>query len=633
MNELLVIKEGTKVYYNGIECTIFRIIDTVRITVQEVNTDIFHTIKIGDLGKPVSEEVQIRDIVNVSQEEWKIAQYRFSLLEHIIREPGNFELIKKTAKEAKVHPSTIYRWLGWYNQTGQIISLLGEKKNGGKGKSRLTTQQESIINSSIEDVYLNPYRKSITSVILNVRKKCKEEGIPTPHESTIRRRIANLSDKETLQARYGAKVAKDKFEPLKGSFPHANSPLSVIQIDHTPIDIILVDEMFRNPFNRPYLTLAIDVYSRMVVGLYLSFDPPGSIGTGLCISNAILPKEMYLKKLEIDGDWGCWGVMDTIHVDNAKEFRGNMLRRACENYNINLEFRPPATPEYGGHIERLLGTFSKKIHDLPGTTFSNIQEKDNYDSQRHASLTLEEFEKWLVTFIVNVYHKKLHSGIGMPPERKFLLGVFGDENQVGTGMPTRLLNERKVRLDFMPFFERSIQQYGIVIDHIYYYSDVLRRYINVKNKSNKFSKKYIFRRNPKDISIIYFFDPEINDYYEVPYRNSTYPPISIWEYRAALESLKKENIQHIDEDKIFEAYQKMEDIEIKAMRSTKKMNKKTRRILKRKFSSNEEYLNEVGIKLEILEIENVPQKPTSLDTNKFINLKPSANLDDEAFNP
>jgi hypothetical protein len=32
--------------------------------------------------------------------------------------------------------------------------------------------------------------------------------------------------------------------------------------------------------------LAIDVYSRMVVGFCISLDPPGAISTGLCIAHA-----------------------------------------------------------------------------------------------------------------------------------------------------------------------------------------------------------------------------------------------------------------------------------------------------------------------------------------------------------
>jgi putative transposase len=42
-----------------------------------------------------------------------------------------------------------------------------------------------------------------------------------------------------------------------------------VQIDHTEIDIIVVDELTRTPLpGRPWLTLAIDVFSRVVTGLH-----------------------------------------------------------------------------------------------------------------------------------------------------------------------------------------------------------------------------------------------------------------------------------------------------------------------------------------------------------------------------
>ena len=34
------------------------------------------------------------------------------------------------------------------------------------------------------------------------------------------------------------------------------------------------------------------------------------------------------------------------------------------------------------------------IHLLPGSTSSNIQERREYDSKRHAALTLRELVKW-----------------------------------------------------------------------------------------------------------------------------------------------------------------------------------------------------------------------------------------------
>ncbi len=317
----------------------------------------------------------------------------------------------------------------------------------------------------------------------------------------------------------------------------------------------MVDGLYRKPFRRPHLTVAIDVFSRMVVGFHLSFDPPGEMGTGLCIANAILGKDMFLEKHNIKGEWPCWGVMATIHMDNAKEFRGNMLKRACQNYGINIEHRPIATPHWGGHVERLFGTFSK------------VEDRENYDSELKASLTINEFEKWLVTYIVNVYHHKIHSGINMSPLEKYKKGIFGEGEEHGTGLPPKLLNERRVRLDFMPYVERTIQEYGVLIDHICYYDDVLRKYIHSKEDDSKYSRKqkFIFKRDPRDISMIYFFDPELNDYFEIPYRDTSKPPISIWEFNEVVTKLQKQNIT-VNEDNIFEAYKEMEEIELKAIR-------------------------------------------------------------------
>ena len=51
-------------------------------------------------------------------------------------------------------------------------------------------------------------------------------------------------------------------------------PLDIIQIDHTKVDVILVDEETRKPIGRPIITVAIDVFSRMIFGFYISFEGP-----------------------------------------------------------------------------------------------------------------------------------------------------------------------------------------------------------------------------------------------------------------------------------------------------------------------------------------------------------------------
>jgi len=97
----------------------------------------------------------------------------------------------------------------------------------------------------------------------------------------------------------GYKVARAQFEPHKGSFPNADYPLAVIQIDHTPIDLILVDDEERLPIGKAYLTIAIDVYSRMLAGFVVTLEAPSAMSAGLCVVDAILPKEARLAKWEI----------------------------------------------------------------------------------------------------------------------------------------------------------------------------------------------------------------------------------------------------------------------------------------------------------------------------------------------
>jgi putative transposase len=92
----------------------------------------------------------------------------------------------------------------------------------------------------------------------------------------------------------------------------------------------------------------------MVVGFCISLDPPGAISTGR-YRPAVLPKEAWLGHRARSAP-GLQGFPSRIHLDNAKEFHGEMLRRACEQYGIALDYRPPAAPHMGGHMERLLGT-------------------------------------------------------------------------------------------------------------------------------------------------------------------------------------------------------------------------------------------------------------------------------------
>lgn len=597
------ISKGEKVIYDNKECIIIKIVSTNTVSISEIYSNTIHTVSVKDIT-PFTDSFST-PLEILTSKDWNKAKERFNIIKPILSNRGDLSVINKVSIENNVSIPTLYRWLKLYDTGQTVASLAGKKKTGGEGKSRLTDQQEEIISNTINSVYLNQNRKSITKVIREVNIACHDLGVKSPHDNTIRNRIKNISDEEKVKKRFGIKEARYKYEPIKSNYQDATYPLAIVQIDHTCLDIILVDEIERKAYKKPWITLAIDVYSRMVVGLYLSFDPPGSIGTGMCISNSILPKELWLESIGVSANWPCWGVMDCLHFDNAKEFHGKMLKDACDNYGIALKYRPVATPHYGGHIERLLGTFSKEIHNLPGTTFSNVQERKNYKSEEKSSFTLQEFERWLITYITKIYHTRIHSSLGVSPLKKYEDGIIGNDNISGRGILPRINDIRRTRLDFMPYVQRSVQEYGVVIDHLYYYDDILRPYVHKKN-----DKGYIFKRDPRDISVIYFLDPETEQYYDIPFRNATHPPISIWEYRDSVKKVRGRN-KEVSEENIFEAFKELNEIENTSVFKTKRERKTNSFDYRKKDNS------------EII---------VASETNEIEIIKPFDDLDDETFN-
>ena len=133
---------------------------------------------------------------------------------------------------------------------------------------------------------------------------------------------------------------------------------------------------------------------------------------------------MWLAKRGISHGWPCWGFPVAVHFYNAKEFRGEMLRRACEQYDIELNFRPVATPHFGSHIERMMGTLGNALHELPGTTFSTPAKRSEYDSEAQAAFTLAELETYIGEFITGVYPRRAptrsHSRSALAPDRTIL---------------------------------------------------------------------------------------------------------------------------------------------------------------------------------------------------------------------
>lgn len=591
MNAQFNIEPGAIVGSQGSAYIVTHILDLDSVLVKNLKSGEKARLRIAELTvvpeQTIENEADINtsittdaDLALISEEDWKEANRRYRIIRPLLTaKKRTASLTKEAATAAAAHPVTIYRWVKSFERTGKVSALVPADKNGGRGRSRLSAEGEEILLATIESEYLSRSKHSVSKTIREVERLCRLAGLEPPHANTIRNRIADIADDKRIARRLGGRAAREKYAPAVLNFPGADYPLSVVQIDHTELDVMVVDEVNRLAICRPWITVAIDVYSRMILAFFLALEEPSAMSVGMCLSRAILPKDATLAKMGIVIPWNCWGIPSTVHADNAKEFRGEMLRRAGQEYGIDLVWRPVARPHFGGHIERMMKTFNDEIHDLPGTTFSNPVLRGDYDSEKNAVFTLPELEKWLTRYIVGVYHQRFHEHLLTSPLKKYERGLLGDGSIKGRGLPPKIADENRLRFDFMPHFERTVQRtYGVEIDNIAYYSDVLRPFIGATDpEDSRIGQRFVFRRDPRNIREIYFFHPEIKQYYAIPYRNTAHPPISIWELRAIRRRLEEQGRSEIDEDLIFRTYEEMRSDERIAVKETKKARKENQK--------------------------------------------------------
>lgn len=583
-NSVGFLNTGSKIRFEGEEYQIEHLLGVNAVLAINLNDGSYKQIRFdtSSVHETLEKmcEINNRDLNDYSEEDWKIAQDRLAIIAPLLKNDYRTKAdVESVANANNLSVPTLYKWISAYQREHHISALVPSQRGVKSGSKRIDSRLEIILEETIDEFYLSKQRVSPVDVIEEVFVRCKVAGLKAPHENTIRNRIKAIPQKKALKARGQKDKARDGYDPIRGHFPGADYPLSVVQIDHTEADIMLVDDIYRRPIGRPWLTLAIDVCTRIVTGYFISPEAPSALSTGMCTSRSILPKNELLAQLNIPGSWPVWGKMRVLHADNGKDFRGKMLKNACAEHNIDLQLRPVKVPHYGGHIERLMGTASAELRKIPGKTFSNIQQRKGYDSEKEAVMTFDEFEAHIIDFIVNKYHCRKHSELNMPPIKMWELRIQGDGSAPGVGIPLVPDNQEKIQLDFMPFFERSVQRYGIQIDHVYYYHESLSHWINSMDPNdNKRKRKFVVRRDPRNISQIYFFDPGLKHYFTIPYRDMSHPAASIWELKDARKRLLELGRDATDEQALFETIMRLRERIFESVEKTKSARKKSKRI-------------------------------------------------------
>ncbi|NOU84138.1 DDE-type integrase/transposase/recombinase [Paenibacillus sp. LMG 31459] len=376
---------------------------------------------------------------------------------------------------------------------------------------KLPDEVVPIIKEVIEKEYLTLKKDTATAVFESIEVKCSKKGVDAPGYDTVYKILKRLSPEIRSRMREGRKGEQAYNEVTRGySNEEAMFPLHIVEIDHTQLDIDVIDEKSGYVIGRPWITLGMDLFSRMVWCLDVSFEPPSANKVRQALMHGIFFKNVKRKYNTIN-EWDVYGIPNIIYTDNGPEFKNADVRRMIkETLKSNPQYRPVKTPRYGGTIERLFGTINAQlIHRLAGTRKGSVQEKGDYDSEAEAIFTLEDIRELLTVYITDVYHHQVHKGLPIfspVPVKRYYDGL----KKVGFPEWIDKEDEEFYRMELLPVTFRPYTRDGVRFENIIYKSTS-----NAKGLVKPREFKYKIKYNHSDVSILHLLDSESGEYIEL----------------------------------------------------------------------------------------------------------------------
>ncbi|SFN90682.1 putative transposase [Formivibrio citricus] len=529
---------------------------------------------LGELGKAVY-IVTPRDLSTYPPKLQEIAKRRLYYIQAVAPEstpynPTLWEKLIATAAEAcsDTNPpsaSSVAEWWRRYRQTKSILKLIPSNK---PANSKRKGQQYRIFEEVIGAVYLTEQKlpklvvaEKIHLAIHQINNGLPaEEKIKPPARSTIYRWLEDLQQDIVDTAREGAEAARMKYRAAIGTVD-VKAVLRRIEIDHTSLDLHVIDLQTMLPLGRPWLTKAIDRHSRLIVGFYISFSPPSTHSVLQCLRRSILPKEEWLARYpDIKEIWPAYGIPHLIAVDNGPDLHSEGVELACLDIGITVLFCASKSPDQKGSIERYIRTMNMGlVHRLPGTVFSNPTERGDYAAEERAVIDMETLIHLVTKWIVEVYNVTPHRGAGGRPLDLWLDSAAKEIIE----MPT---DPQQLELIGGIPAERTLFHYGIELDGLHYNSEQLQMIRRRFGKNIKLSLKYY----ADDVAHIHVLDPEDKTYLRVPAKLPEYAQGLAREvHRLIREHARKKFGEHCFAPRLLEAKQEIENIVADALRSKK----------------------------------------------------------------
>jgi putative transposase len=392
-----------------------------------------------------------------------------------------------------VEKSRFYELLKDFRESSDYRGLIRQKRGPSVGSSRTTQEMLDIFEVAYQKKYIG-LRAGVAIVLKYASRCCHRKGLSRPTRYAVSKFLAQKPEREKYYRRFGKEKGDQKYDQ-RDDFVEFEKPLQSIIMDHTQVDVLLVDTVHRDVIiGRPWVTMIICAMTRVILGFYLSMTHPNVITVQLALVSAILRKDSFFNPMKTDPNvYPFCGLPSQIYTDNATEFISPELMAKCARHGIDWDHRPIGKKWYGGIIERVIGAFMVRgVHFLPGATGSNVEERQSFESELSACMDIHECRAWYADKVTE-YHGKIHSSLKCSPRAAWTHAVKLGRNDLISIVEED--SEKSFMLDFMPSsYDHKIHPYGINFASRRYSGSIISAYIGETCQ---------LRYNPCDLSSVW----------------------------------------------------------------------------------------------------------------------------------
>lgn len=455
--------------------------------------------------------VVLRGHESLTPEERKVCRERYTVIAPIlpfITEPvRRTEMILTSAEQNSISDQTVRRYLCLY------LSFLTETVLAPKvRKQREMTADEKNMRWALNRFYYTKRKNTLMTAytsMLRERYTADDGTIADPHPSIHSFRRFYKKNRK-LENEYISREGKSAYQrnrrPLLCDHVQEFAPAPGTGLfDSTLADIYLVDSEGRIT-GRPYITICVDAFSSMILGVVVTMD--NSVDSlRLLLSNILCNKVSYCKKKGIETSEEAWTsgfLPGAFLTDNGMEYTGTIFDQVTD-LGVTLTSLPPYRPELKGVCEKafdILQSLYKPQLKGMGVVEADYQERGATDYRKEACLTIDEFEKILLRCVIYVNTKRIVD-FPFPKEmlRKNIKPFAADIFRFGTELAGANLIEvtqEELRMTLLPRTKAKFTRKGLIVNSLRY-----------KAKTDGFKEDYlkggecVIAYDPSDVGTVW----------------------------------------------------------------------------------------------------------------------------------